>query len=68
VRPFVLSRVPLAPHLTVERAADIATALMTDEVCDALVDDAGWSYDEYEDWLTETLVTLLMQPPPPGRP
>jgi hypothetical protein len=43
-----------------ERAADVATALMTDEICDSLVDVAGWSYDEYEEWLAETLIRLLL--------
>lgn len=58
----VLSRLEgaLAPHLTPTHAADIATALMTDELCDVLVDDARWSYDEYEEWLSSTLATLLL--------
>ena len=42
-------------------AADIATALMTDEVCDSLVSRAHWSYDEYEEWLSTTLTTLLLR-------
>jgi len=53
----------LAGHLTVSQAADIAVALLTDDVCEALVDSAGWSYDEYQDWLTGTLVTLLLGAP-----
>jgi AcrR family transcriptional regulator len=51
----------LAKGLTVTRGADIATALMTDDVCDRLVNDAGWTYDAYERWLKETLSTLLLR-------
>jgi AcrR family transcriptional regulator len=53
----------LAGHLTPERATEIAVALNTDDVCDALVDEAGWSYDEYQDWLTSSMVTLLLARP-----
>ncbi|SMD15446.1 TetR/AcrR family transcriptional regulator [Kibdelosporangium aridum] len=48
-----------------ERAADIAVALSTDEVCDVLVDQGGWSYQEYEDWLKATLAKQLLRPPAP---
>jgi AcrR family transcriptional regulator len=50
----------LRSDLTVSRAADVATALMTHGVCDTLVDRSRWSYDEYEEWLTATLTTLLL--------
>jgi AcrR family transcriptional regulator len=50
----------LSNDLTVTKAADIATALMSDEVCDTLVEQSRWSYDEYEHWLTTTLATLLL--------
>jgi AcrR family transcriptional regulator len=53
----------LPKSLTVTRAADIAIALMSDEVCDTLVDQSDWSYDDYEDWLKSTLATLLLAPP-----
>jgi AcrR family transcriptional regulator len=53
----------LADHLTLTRAADLAVALMTDDVCDALVDEAGWSYDEYEEWLAATLAAQLLRGP-----
>ncbi|WP_158879600.1 TetR/AcrR family transcriptional regulator [Amycolatopsis anabasis] len=43
------------------RAADIAVALMSAGVHDSLVVDAGWSYDDYEDWLRHTLVTALLR-------
>jgi hypothetical protein len=53
----------LADHLTLTRAADLAVALMTDDVCDALVDEAGWSYDEYEEWLAAILAAQLLRRP-----
>jgi AcrR family transcriptional regulator len=53
----------LADGLTVARAADIATALMTDEICDTLVDQSRWTFDEYEKWLGATLAELLLSPP-----
>jgi len=53
----------LAGHLTPERATEVAVALSTDDVCESLVEQSGWSYDEYQDWLTATLVTLLLARP-----
>lgn len=50
----------LKPGLEAGRAADIASALVADEVCDVLVDQQGWSFDEYESWLAEALTTLLL--------
>jgi AcrR family transcriptional regulator len=55
----VLARIPDLP----DRAADIATALMADEICDILVDQCQWSYDDYENWLASALVTQLLGPP-----
>lgn len=52
----------LKSELTPQRAADIAAALVTDEVCDVLVEHGGWSFDEYESWLRETMATLLLNP------
>ncbi|WP_143220861.1 TetR/AcrR family transcriptional regulator [Actinomadura sp. CNU-125] len=42
------------------RASDIAVALMSHGVHDSLVVDAGWSHDDYEDWLKRTLITALL--------
>jgi len=50
-----------ADHLTLTRAADLAVALMTDDVCDALDRRGGWSYDEYQEWLTATLAAQLLR-------
>lgn len=50
----------LRGQLSVPRAADIAAALTADEICDRLVDESGWSYDEYESWLHATLTATLL--------
>lgn len=50
----------LKRDLTPARAANIAAALATDEVCDALVDAGGWSFDDYEAWLGDSLGLLLL--------
>ncbi|MEU6035719.1 hypothetical protein ABZ801_09930 [Actinomadura sp. NPDC047616] len=42
------------------RAADIAVAPMSLGVYESLVVDAGWSHDEYEDWLRRMLVAALL--------
>jgi AcrR family transcriptional regulator len=55
----VLARIPDLP----DRATDIATALMADEICDILVDQCQWSYDDYENWLASALVMQLLGPP-----
>lgn len=55
----VLARIP---DLQDERAADIATALMADEICDILVDQCQWSYDDYENWLASALAMQLLGP------
>ena len=51
----------LAEGLDRKSAADIAAALVTDDVCDVLVGQRGWSFDEYEEWLAETLARLLLR-------
>jgi len=51
----------LAEGLDAARAADIAGALTADEVADVLVDQGGWSYDEYEAWLIASLERLLLR-------
>jgi AcrR family transcriptional regulator len=43
------------------RAADIAAAIVCDEVCDVLVEHGGWSFDAYEAWVSETLAELLLR-------
>jgi AcrR family transcriptional regulator len=49
----------LAGHLTVDRATDIAVALISPDMGDRLVHHSSWSYSDYETWLTSTLCTAL---------
>lgn len=51
----------LAEGLDAARAADIAGALTADEVADVLVEQAGWSWDDYETWLVASLRRLLLR-------
>jgi AcrR family transcriptional regulator len=51
----------LKEGLSAERAADIASAVMSDEVCDILVEQGTWSFDDYESWMTTTLTVLLLR-------
>jgi AcrR family transcriptional regulator len=51
----------LADGLDAARAADITGALTADEVVDVLIDERGWSYDEYEAWMTDALKRLLLR-------
>ncbi len=45
----------LAPELTLDRALDIVQALANYELYEELVVIAGWTPDEYEEWLGRTL-------------
>lgn len=50
----------LRPDVDAERAADVIAALATDDVCDVLVDQRDWDWDEYETWLRDTMRTLVL--------
>jgi AcrR family transcriptional regulator len=50
----------LRPSLNATRAAAILRALCRAEVYQELVEDSGWSPDEYESWLGETLKRQLL--------
>ena len=50
----------LRPGLDVSRAAAILRALCRAEVYRELVEESGWSPDEYEAWLFETLKEQLL--------
>ncbi len=52
----------LRPGLTVERAGAMITVIASNPSIDQLVLDHGWSYDEVEEWLVETLTELLFVP------
>ncbi|GAA4523968.1 TetR/AcrR family transcriptional regulator [Amycolatopsis samaneae] len=58
---MVVGRVRETGGRLVPRATDIAVALMTGGIPDSLVREAGWSYDDYETWLAETLTTALLR-------
>ncbi len=45
---------------SLERALDLALALTLPEVYRTLVVERGWSTDDYESWLAETLVNQLL--------
>lgn len=51
----------LRPGLDTTRAASILQALCLPEVFDELVRHSGWSMDEYQAWLTQTLKRELLQ-------
>jgi AcrR family transcriptional regulator len=57
---LVVERIRAGGRPVVDRAADIAVALMSAGVHDSLVRDGGWSYDDYEDWLARTLVAAVL--------
>jgi AcrR family transcriptional regulator len=53
----------LRPGLPERDAADIIHALMSPEVYRLLVVDRGWPPEQYERWLTKTLVDQVLPPP-----
>lgn len=50
----------LREGLSVDRAGAILTTLASSQTIDQLVIREGWSYDEVEAWLVESLGTLLL--------
>jgi hypothetical protein len=52
--------VALRPELDASRAAAILLALAQPEVYRELLEESGWSPDEYEAWLAETLKEQLL--------
>jgi AcrR family transcriptional regulator len=52
----------LRKGLTPGTAADTAWALASPQIHESLVDTAGYSYDELEVWLRDTLVAALLRP------
>jgi len=55
------SQKALRDDLDPPTAADIAAVLLTDEICDVLVDQRCWSYDRYEHWLADALAQQLLR-------
>ncbi|MFI7121464.1 TetR/AcrR family transcriptional regulator [Amycolatopsis sp. NPDC049868] len=58
---MVMDRVRKSGRALAPRATDIAVALMSADVHTSLVAEAGWSHDDYEAWLKETLVASLLR-------
>ncbi|UMP04201.1 TetR/AcrR family transcriptional regulator [Amycolatopsis sp. EV170708-02-1] len=58
---MLMDRVGKSGRTLVPRATDIAVALMSADVHTSLVTEAGWSHDDYEAWLKETLVVSLLR-------
>lgn len=55
----------LRPELTPERAADLIVTLGSLATYDSLVVNRGWTQEEYETWLAETLQHNLLRKPKP---
>lgn len=49
----------LREGMGVQRAGAIITVLASSQSIDQLVLEHGWSYDEVEQWLADTLIELL---------
>jgi AcrR family transcriptional regulator len=61
LKQFLDAMIPmLRPDLHPEQAAAVLRALTLAEVYRELVDSAGWSPDEYESWLADTLKRQLL--------
>jgi len=52
----------LRAGLTEERARDVMFALAGPDVYDVLVSRFGWSNEQFEDWLSDTLAISLLKP------
>lgn len=64
IRGFIQSladRDLLKPELDVERATTIHWTMVSQEVYQLLVTASGWTGEEYEDWVSGTLVTILLR-------
>lgn len=51
----------LKPGLDLEQATTIHWTMVSQEVYQLLVRASGWTGEEYEDWVTESLATLLLR-------
>jgi AcrR family transcriptional regulator len=60
----------LRPGLTERRAHDVLWLLTASEMHTRLVGQLGWSLDDYQEWLADSLARLLvdLDPEPRGRP
>lgn len=55
-------RSALRTGLTAAQAADILVTIQSPYVYSMFTDDVGWSPDQYERWLADTLPRLLLRP------
>lgn len=56
----LLANGPLRNHLSKLSAVETVWTLTSAEIYNLLVRDRGWSEEEYENWLSETLIRLLL--------
>jgi AcrR family transcriptional regulator len=52
----------LRPHLSVAKAADTIWSMNSPEFYLLLVEQRGWSPKEFEDWLVDAWIRLLLEP------
>ena len=63
IRPL---RARLRPGISARRALDIVDALMGFDLFESLVTHAGWSAQQYQEWLADTLAQQLLGDEPGG--
>lgn len=63
IRPL---RASLRPSISARRALDIVDALMGFDLFESLVTHAGWSPQQYQEWLANTLAEQLLGAEPTG--
>lgn len=51
----------LKPDVSVQHAGDVIAVLTVGTMWQQLTQEHGWSFDECEAWMTETLTTLLLK-------
>lgn len=63
-RLFVPDHTPLSEE-TFQKVVDLITAIDSAYVVRTLTNDFGWSYDDYEEWLTRLISSVLEAPEHP---
>lgn len=58
----------LAPGVTPRTATDVLWALSNEELYRELVEERGWSPDQFEHWLARTLIAQLIEDPAVAAP
>lgn len=57
----IAQKAALRPEISIERAIDTLWLLGSHEVYRLLVDERGWTPQQYEDWLADTATALLLR-------